>query len=163
MIKLPEIITEEELFEILKATKKPEHRAAFVFGFYGAMRVSEVVKLKQEDIDKVVKLIWIKQGKGHKDRKIPLTPEMMKYFKFIPVNCGVRALQLTFKGKGKKALNRDLHFHILRHSGITHYITIKKWSTLEVQRLAGHSKSSITEIYTHISPLDLVERAWNNK
>jgi len=31
---------------------------------------------------------------------------------------------------------------------------------MEVQRLAGHSKSSITEIYTHINPEDLVERMW---
>jgi len=160
-MKLPEIITEQELVEILKVTKKAEHRASFVFGFYGCMRVSEVVKLKQEDIDKNVKLIWIKQSKGHKDRKIPLTPEMMKFIKYIPVGCGSRALQIAFKTKGKKALNRDLHFHILRHSGITYYITKRGFSTLEVQRLAGHSKSTITEIYTHISPLDLVEKAWN--
>jgi len=162
-MKLPEIITEQELVDILKVTKKPEHRAAFVFGFYGAMRVSEIVKLKREDIDTVLKLVWIKQSKGHKDRKIPLSPEMSKYVKFMPVGCGRRALQFAFKGKAKKALKRDLHIHILRHSGITYYITIRKWSTLEVQRLAGHSKSTITEIYTHIAPLDLVEKSWNKE
>lgn len=160
-MKLPEIITEEELVEILKVTKKAQHRTAFVLGFYGCMRISEIIKLKQEDIDKQVKLIWIKQSKGHKDRKIPLTPEMMKYIKYIPIRTGIRAMQIAFKEKGKKALNKNLHFHILRHSGITYYITKRGFSTLEVQRLAGHSKSTITEIYTHVTPLDLVEKMWN--
>ncbi len=57
---------------------------------------------------------------------------------------------------------KDLHFHSLRHSGITHYLTKKKWSSLEVQRLAGHSKIATTLIYTHINPQDLVNRMWES-
>lgn len=60
----------------------------------------------------------------------------------------------------RKTLNKDLHFHCLRHSGITHYLTKKRWSSLEVQRLAGHSKITTTQIYTHIRPDDLVNRMW---
>ena len=60
----------------------------------------------------------------------------------------------------KEVLNKDLHFHCLRHSGITHYLTKKRWSSLEVQRLAGHSKISTTQIYVHINPQDLVNRMW---
>ena len=162
-MKLPEVITEQELQSILKVTKKPKHKLAFALGFYQCMRVSEVVNLLPENIVKGQKLILIKQAKGNKDRNIPIAPEVMNGLKHLPIGVGIRALQKSFKKYLKIALDReDLHFHSLRHSGITHYLTKKRWSSLEVQRLAGHSKIATTEIYTHISPENLVDRMWEN-
>jgi len=161
--KLPNPITEEELIEVLKITKKPHHRTSFALAFYECLRVSEVVKLKQEDIKRDVKLLYIKQAKGNKDRNIPIAPEVMKYLKYIPIPCGIRALQKMWNKKTKEALGKSLNFHILRHSGITHYIVKKKWSSLNVQRMAGHSKIATTEIYTHINPVDLTELMWEGK
>ena len=159
--KLPEVITEEELHNLFKATKKAHHRLALLLGFYECMRVSEVVNLRPENVDKKLKLIKIKQGKGGKDRTIPIAPEVLRGLKYLPVGCGARALQIFFRKKVREVLGReDLSFHSLRHSGITHYLTKKKWSSLEVQRLAGHSKVSTTEIYTHINPEHLVNRMW---
>ena len=158
--RLPEVISESELLEILKATKKPHHQIAFALGFYCCLRISEVTNLKSEDVDKQLKLLKIKQGKGSRDRNIPIAPEVMKGLKHLPIKCGIRALQIKFKQKGKEVLNKDLHFHCLRHSGITHYLVKKHWSSLEVQRLAGHSKITTTQIYTHINPADLVNRMW---
>jgi len=161
--KLPEVITEEEFQEVVKATKKPKHKLAFALGFYEAMRISEVVNLKPENINRGQKLILIKQAKGKKDRNIPIAPEVMKGLKHLPVGVGIRALQISFKKALKKALDRDdLSFHSLRHSSISHYLTAKRWSSLEVQRLAGHSKISTTELYSHISPQNLVNRMWEN-
>lgn len=159
-LKLPEVITEEELIKIVEATMKPHHKLAFALGFYECMRVSEIVKLQPEDIDRNLKLIMIKQGKGSKDRNIPIAPEVMKGLKNLPVKCGVRALQIKFKENAYKAIGKNLHFHILRHAGITHYLVKKGWSSLEVQRLAGHSRITTTQIYTHINPQDLVNRMW---
>ncbi len=160
-MKLPEIITEQELQDILKATKKTTHRLAFSLGFYQCMRISEVTKLLPENINKGQKLLLIKQAKGNKDRNIPIAPEVIKGLKHLPIGVGIRALQKSFKKYLKIALDRDdLSFHSLRHSGITHYLTKKRWSSLEVQRLAGHSKIATTEIYTHISPENLIERMW---
>ena len=159
-LRLPDTITEQELIKILEATKKPHHKFAFALGFYEAMRISEVINLKPENIDKQTKLLHIIQGKGGKDRNIPIAPEVMKGLKFIPIGCGIRALQIKFKEVAMKVLNKDLHFHTLRHSGITHYLVKKKWSSLEVQRLAGHSKITTTQIYAHIRPEDLVNRMW---
>ncbi len=116
-------------------------------GFYECMRVSEIVNLKQEDINRQTKIIWIKQGKGNKDRQIPIAPEILNGLKYIPLNLGVRALEISFKKKAKEVLNKNLHFHTLRHSGITHYLVKKKWSSLEVQRLAGHSRITTREFY----------------
>jgi len=173
--KLPEIISEEDLIKILEATENPKHRLAFALGFYECLRVSEVACLRKEHVNKDLKLLLIKGSdiskgkkgaKRGKDRNIPIAPEVLNGLKHLPVgsdkakDMGVRALQIAFNKKSQEVLGKSYNFHILRHSGITHYLTKKKWNSLEVQRLAGHSKVSVTEIYTHINPENLVNRMW---
>ena len=166
MKKLFETISEEELVKIVQATKLPKYKLAFMLGFYQCMRVSEIAKLRKENVDMNLKLLRIKQAKGNKDRNIPISPEVFSKLRYLPCGSekakdyGIRAIQKAFSKTSDKALNKKLNIHILRHSGITFYLTKKKWNTMQVQRLAGHSKSSITEIYTHINPEDLVERMW---
>lgn len=161
MTKLPETITEEEFIKILKITKKPHHKLAFMLGFYACMRVSEITGLQPDNIDNGQRLIRIKQGKGSKDRNIPLPPQVIRGLKHLPIKCGIRALEIAFKQKAKKVLQRDnIHFHSLRHSGATHYLSTKKWNIRQVQQMLGHSRITTTEIYTHVSPSDLVAKMW---
>lgn len=169
MRKLPETISEEELIKILKATKKDNHKLAFMLGFYEAMRISEVVKLKPEHIEKSKHLIHIKEAKGKKDRDIPvvkplkLNPQsVLRALNKLPVGCGERSLEIAFKNKCKKVLGRDLHFHTLRHSGATWLLQKKKWNLRQVQFFLGHSKISVTEIYTHVGAGDLIDLEWEN-
>lgn len=165
--KLPEVITEEDVKKLLAAIKMKKYRLAVALGFYQCMRVSEVAKLRSEHINKQLKLIMIKQAKGSKDRNIPIAPEVMNGLKYLPVGSnkakdfGIRAIQIFFNRITLKVLGKRLNFHLLRHSGITHYLVKKRWSSLEVQRLAGHSKITTTEIYTHINPQNLVSRMWD--
>lgn len=159
--RIPTTITEEELHKLLLATKKANHKLAFALGFYQCMRISEIVKLKPDDIDYNLKLIWIKEGKRKKDRKIPIHPIIIRGLKKLPIGVGARALEKKFKEVCTKVLKRpELYFHCLRHSGITYYITQKKWNELEVQRMAGHSSITVTQIYSHVNPQDLVNRMW---
>ncbi len=176
--KLPEVLTEKEMIQLLKGTKNNKHRFAFALGFYEALRVSEVACLLPEHVNKESKLLLIKGSdaskglkgaKRGKDRNIPISPEIMRGLKFLPVGSlkakdrGIRALQIAFKKQLLKVLDRtDLSFHSLRHSGVTHYLN-KGWSSLEVQRLAGHSRIATTEIYTHINPQNLVNRMWGEE
>lgn len=160
MKKIPETITEEELIKIIRVVKKPHHKLAFLLGFYEAMRVSEIVHLKPENVDRDRKLLMIKQAKGGKDRHIPIAPEVLRGLRYLPIDCGVRALEISFKGYAKKVLGKDLHFHTLRHSGATHYLNKKKWDVRQVQVFLGHSRIATTQIYTHVSPQDLIEKMW---
>lgn len=162
-LEIPYTITEQEFVRLIRAVKKKHHRIAFILGFYGAMRVSEIVKLQPENVDRGQKIIRIKQAKGSKDRNIPLPPEAVRGLSYLPINCGVRALEIAIKNYGNKVLKKDIHFHTLRHSGATHYLNKKKWSTRQVQQLLGHSKIQTTEIYTHVTPQVLIDKMWEEK
>ena len=161
--KIPETITEEEFIRLIRNVKKKHHRLAFVLGFYACMRVSEVVNLLPENVDRGQKIIKIKEAKGKKDRNISLPPQAIRGLGHLPIKCGVRSLQIAFKRYAKKVLNKDLHFHTLRHSGASYYINKKKWSTRHVQQLLGHSRITTTEIYTHVTPQDLINKMWEEK
>jgi len=152
--KLPEVISLEELNKILKVTKKPHHKLAFKLGFLCGLRVSEVVKLRLEDIDYSMKLIRIKQAKGEKDRNVPLPKPLIKSLKDLPIKCGIRALQVAINKKSLKAINRKIHFHTLRHSCAT-YLLSQKMNIRQVQQLLGHTDISTTSIYLHINPQEL--------
>ena len=158
--KLPETINEEELKLILKLCNKIDHKLAFLLGFYEAMRISEIVNLKMENINEGQQLIMIKEAKGKKDRNIPINPVIRPLLKHIPVKSGIRALEIAFKQKALKALNRSLHFHSLRHSGATYYMK-NGWNIRELQQFLGHSRLDTTAIYTHVSPEDLVKKMYS--
>lgn len=165
--KIPEVISEEELLKIVKKTNNKNHRVSFLLGFYQAMRVSEVIKLEPKDVDKKAHLIKIKQSKGAKDRNIPIVKPIKATQKSVlyalnqlPITIGKRALQIAFKKKSMEVLGKDLHFHTLRHSGATWLLNEKKWNLRQVQRFLGHSKVQTTQIYTHVSPQDLINLEW---
>ena len=43
MSKIPETLTEEELFKVIKSTKQQHHKLSFALGFYQCLRISEIV------------------------------------------------------------------------------------------------------------------------
>lgn len=168
---IPTTISEEELIQIItsKGIKK-HHKLAFLLGFYQCMRVSEVVNLQRDNIDVKSHVIHIKQAKGKKDRDITIIkplkmkPQSIVYaLNQLPVGCGVRALEIAFKNRSMSILNKDIHFHTLRHSGATWLLNKKRWDIRQVQKFLGHSKIQTTEIYTHVNASDLVELEWGDE
>ena len=166
MKKLPEYLTKEEFKELIKATKQKHHKIAFLLGFGAGMRISEVINLKPELINFDSKQIKIIDGKGGKDRVVPIPkgfkPTMVKY---IPIKCSIRALQIAFKRSCEKAgLLKDkpnLHFHSLRHS----FGTLLAGSGMPIhyiRTLMGHSNISVTNIYLQANPKDALESYEDN-
>ena len=143
-----------------RSNRDTKRKLAYMLGFYQGMRVSEVVKLKPEDVDFQRRLIFIRESKGGADRNIPIAPMVMKGLKFLPVGVGIRALQISFKKVAMKVLGKDLHFHCLRHSGATFYLNVKGWNLRMVQNFLGHADVGTTQIYTHVSPADLMKGMW---
>jgi len=66
--KLPIILNKEKVPKILSALSNIKHKAILMLIYSGGLRVSEVIKLRPEDIDSKRRLVFIKGAKGRKDR-----------------------------------------------------------------------------------------------
>ncbi len=154
--KLPQVINTDEFAKILEQVQRKSRfhlKLAFSLGFFCCLRVSEVVKLKKEDIDLQRGYLLISEGKGGKDRYVPIPPIMRRQLIRFPKakKVGIRALQKSFKKMAQKAIGRDLNFHVLRHSGATHCLS-NGMDIRQVQVLLGHSSVQTTMIYLHVNP-----------
>ena len=154
--KLPEVISMKDFDLILKHTKKPKHRLAFKLAALCGLRISEVVNLKPENVDLKRNYIFIKSGKGDKDRYIPIPKPLKHDLKNLPVDRTPRCLELAIKRIAKTATGKDIHFHTLRHSAATFWLS-QGMDIRQIQVLLGHSDLDTTMIYTHIS-MDDIER-----
>ena len=137
---------------------------------YGSgLRVSELVRLKIEDIDFANHLIHIKQGKGGRERLTILPKyligslgkiEIKNSYLFSNSRGGhltTRSIQKVFKEAARKVgLNENISFHSLRHSFATHLLE-HGTDIRYVQKLLGHKSIKTTERYTHVRKTALME------
>lgn len=66
--KLPVVLAEEEVVNLILNTPNLKHRALIMTAYAAGLRVSELVNLKIDDIDSKRMMILVRQGKGKKDR-----------------------------------------------------------------------------------------------
>ena len=156
MKKLPIAITQEEFVALIEKAKSDKHKLAFLLGFESGLRVSEVVKLEPRDIELKEAKIFIRMGKGSKDRIVPLPKHFkQRYIYLLPINIGVRALQKAFKitAKASGLLDKkpSAHFHSLRHGFATHFL--EQGGNIQLLKtLMGHTNISTTDIYNQLNP-----------
>lgn len=159
--KLPRVIEKQFLLDRLSNIENIKHRAILTLAYSTGMRVSEVCNLKLLDIDSKRMLIYVKNGKGRKDRIVPLSLTVLsllrEYYKSykpkeylfngqIDVQYSTRSCNEIVK----KYLGRDYHFHLLRHSHATALLEVGTDLRI-IQEQLGHRSSKTTEIYTHVS------------
>src|SRR5262249_23393864 len=72
------ILRVEEVTLLLQAAPGPKYRAAFATAYGAGLRVSEVVALKAGDVDSERMLLPVEQGKGRKDRRAMLSPQLLE-------------------------------------------------------------------------------------
>ena len=75
--KLPVVLSREETARFLDALENPKHRALLMTAYAGGLRLSEVARLRVEDIDSARMVIHVRQGKGQKDRDVMLSPRLL--------------------------------------------------------------------------------------
>jgi integrase/recombinase XerD len=164
--KLPIVLSKLEVKQIIESTNNLRHKTILSTIYSAGLRLSESVNLKIADIDSERKLIYVRGGKGKKDRTTILSEELLnllkKYFKkyqpkvwlFESISQeqystkGVQ--QIFYRNLEKTKIDKKVSVHSLRHSFATHLL--EQGEDLRyIQKLLGHKSSKTTEIYTHIT------------
>jgi len=179
--RLPMILSKEEISKIFSLEKNPKHRLLLMLVYSSGLRVSEVVALKKEHIDLSRKVIYIRLGKGRKDRSTLLSEKaaqyIVEYYKFFNIDkwifpgqpatkhLSIRSAQLIFdKSVRHASISKEISIHSLRHTFATHLLE-SGTDIRYIQALLGHSSLRTTERYTHVarrnvlsikSPLDTI-------
>ncbi len=164
---LPNVLSKEEVKELLDATQNPKHKAMLSLIYACGLRCSEVLNLKPEHLDTKRGVLIIKEAKGNKDRIAPLSIKIIEllrtyYLSYKPQKYlfegqekgnayDARSLQNVLKQSlNKTTIKRPVTLHWLRHSYATHLL--ENGTDLRyIQEILGHKSSKTTEIYTHVS------------
>ena len=180
--KLPVILSKEEVKALLEAPKNLGHRAILATMYGAGLRVSEATNLKVPDVDGKRKVIWIRGGKGHKDRQVMLPDALREVLAafwrwkrptdwFFPGGkagspISEKAVFLTCRKAARTAgIAKPVHPHSLRHAFATHLLE-DGVNLLVIQTLLGHKSLKTTARYLHLadstvrstrSPIELLD------
>ncbi|MBU1113373.1 MAG: site-specific tyrosine recombinase XerD [Candidatus Omnitrophica bacterium] len=175
--KIPDFLSIDEVGKILKSPNLKKNqgqrdRAIIELMYATGLRVSELVGLKQSDLNLDVGFIKCK-GKGSKERIVPLGKIAQHFLeKYIlvarPKLSGKRSSSYIFLAQGGRSLSRQSVWkmikyqvrqsgikkrvspHTLRHSFATHLLE-RGADLRSVQEMLGHASISTTQIYTHVN------------
>jgi site-specific recombinase XerD len=182
--RLPEILSVQEVARLLEAVSCRKHRLLLETIYACGLRVGEAVRLKVSDIDVGRSMVRIEQGKGGRDRYVPLSKRLLEdlqsWWKESPPRLYVfeghepkRSLHISSVqhayglAKLRSGIRKRGGVHGLRHAYATHLIE-SGVDVMTVQRLLGHRDVSTTMRYFHLSrnriatvqsPLDALDQA----
>jgi integrase/recombinase XerD len=173
--RLPTVLSPEEVTRLIDAACNLYHRTLLMTLYSTAARRAELCQLKVQDIDSQRMMIRINQGKGGRDREVPLSPKLLEilrvYFRWMRPTTflfpgtvkGVRAdvpitpnvVWLACRQAAQRAgITKRLSPHSLRHSSASHLLEAGA-DLRTIQVLLGHSRLEHTLIYLHLSPKHL--------
>ena len=172
---LPLVLSKSEVSDVLGAIDNFKHRTVIMLIYSTGARVSESVNIKLADIDSKRGQVNIQEGKGLKQRQVPLSPVLLsvlrKYYKQY------KPQHYLFEGAGGKGTHlgiaavraicanaryRTPHIkkaytpHTFRHCFATHHLE-QGTNLLVIQRMMGHSDLRNTLKYLHVQQLDTTQ------
>jgi integrase/recombinase XerD len=175
--QIPIVLSPDEVTRMIDATPNLRHRTILMTLYSTGMRRSELCHLRPEDIDKERMVVRIRQGKGGKDREVPLSPKLLEqlrtYYRSVKRRNGwmfpslqTRRQDQPITSKAvwhacreatrRAGITKAVHPHTLRHSFATHLFD--NGAELPViQTLLGHSDPRDTMIYLHLATRKLRE------
>jgi len=164
---LPKVLTKDEIRLLFQNTKFGRNRLMLQFMYGSGCRVSEVVKLKVEDLNLKERTAAIRGGKGNKDRMIILSKDWIHDLKKYLEKKKIKSEEVFSKKNGKAittdtvqrivresaekaGINKHVTPHSLRHSYATHLLEAGT-NIRYIQSLLGHSNLNTTQIYTSVA------------
>lgn len=171
--KLPMILSREEVRALLETPRNLRHRTVLAILYGSGLRVSEVARLKVADIDSARNVLWVRSGKGRKDRPALLPPKLSELLRcywrsrrpkdwlFPGARAGqpisVKAIFTACRNAARAAgIAKSVHPHSLRHAFATHLLETGV-DLRTIQILLGHANLETTARYLQVA--DVTVRA----
>ena len=169
--KLPTILSPEEVSCMIDRTTNLGHRTILMVLYGTGVRRKELSLLKVTDIDSKRMVVHIRQGKGSRDRDVPLSPKLLEalreywrwkkpmiyLFPSVPGKRGVEApmsdkvVWWAVREAARRAgITRKIGPHTFRHSFATELLEAGT-DLRTIQLLMGHSRLEDTTLYLHLS------------
>lgn len=173
--KLPVVLSVAEVHRILACLRRRRYRACLGTIYSCGLRLREGVHLQVRDVDSDRMVVHVRQGKGNKDRYVPLpqsTLQMLRHYWVThrhplwlfpaPTPAGVdpaaatkpmslSAVQRAFRAALQESgIQKPATVRTLRHSYATHLLEAGVNLRI-IQAYLGHSSPQTTAIYTHLT------------
>jgi integrase/recombinase XerD len=173
--KLPVVLSPEEVTRMIEAARNRMHRTILLVLYGTGMRRTEASLLQVSDIDSQRMVIHIHQGKGSRDRDVPLTAKLLEalrdYWRWrkpkvylFPSTEGHRGVEQPISDKtvwyackeaaARAGIQKRIGPHTLRHSFATHLLEAGT-DLRTIQLLMGHAHLEQTAVYLHLSQCHL--------
>jgi integrase/recombinase XerD len=169
--KLPLILSRDEVKALLEAPQDLRHRAMLAILYGSGLRVSEVARLKVADIDSARNVLWVRSGKGRKDRQALLPPKLRELLRcywrsrrptdwlFPGTRAGqpisVKAIFMACRKAARAAgIAKSVHPHLLRHAFATHLLEAGV-NLRTIQFLLGHANLETTARYLQVADVNV--------
>jgi len=188
--RIPEVLTAKEILLLFDNAGSLRNKALLMTIYGAGLRVSDVRGLQIRDIDSENMRIFIRQGKGGKDRftllsksNLEILREYWKVYRpkhpegWLFLNkdgsdkINYRTVQDAFNAAVKRAgISKDVSTHTLRHCFATHLLEAGT-DIFRLKQLLGHTHIQSTTFYLHllnfdsklISPLDTLPKKRGRK
>jgi len=170
--KLPIVLSQSEVLDLIRHTQNLKHRAIITLLYSCGLRISELLNLKLTDINIDRRQLIIANSKGRKDRYVSLAESFLPllsnyYYTYTPKiyfvegrdgnTYSAESVRQFLKRACKAAqIQKTVTPHTLRHSYATHLLE-NGVDLRYIQELLGHAKPETTMIYTHVSRKDLLQ------
>ena len=166
--RLPVVLSGTEVWLLPDQLRRPDLRMCTTLMYACGLRISEAARLRIDDIDGKRRVLWVRQGKGNKDRQVPLPrrtlQSMRQYWRdcrppqpwLFPIATGKRHINRSALDRAIRAARRQsgirkaVSRHTLRHSYATHLLE-RGVNLRAIQGLLGHANIKSTIIYLHLT------------
>lgn len=172
---LPDVLTRDEVRQLIDAVRTPHNRTYFWTVYSLGLRMTEALHLQIGDIDSARMLVHLHRGKGAKDRYVPLPQRTLDVLRaywathrnplwLFPATgrdrkAAATATEPMARGSvqgalrrvvGQLGLKKRVSIHTLRHSYATHLLEAGVNLRL-IQQYLGHSSLQTTTLYLHLT------------
>ncbi|MCP2045925.1 tyrosine-type recombinase/integrase [Pontibacter sp. HSC-36F09] len=172
--KLPVVLSKPEVRRLLRAPKLLKHRVLLATLYGCGLRCSEACNLKLSDLDFDRRMLHVRQGKGGKDRYVPLSGHLIRGLEaYIQAECpqtwlfngqvqdseqglldrryNTAGVQWVVRSARRAAgLAKQVTPHTLRHTFATHLLE-DGLDIVSIKDLLGHACIDTTMVYLHVA------------